>query len=120
MLLAVFLVVDQFNVPDVPNLIGRLVRDDGNSGRLGTFKYRFEGFGVIRHNSDRTDFLGDEVFDRAHLLSRVGRGGSDHVSFNLLFFTGFFDALFHGGEPRNAADLDYDGNFAFRGTDMSA
>ena len=93
--------------------------NDWNSGRLGAFEDRFKRFGVVRHNTDRTDFLGDEVFDRAHLLSGVGSGGSDHVSFNVLLFTGFFDALLHGGEPRNAADLYHHGDFLLGGLNTS-
>jgi hypothetical protein len=94
------------------------VSDDRDSGRLSPVEYRFERLGVVWHDTDGADFLGDEILDCAHLLSRVGCGRSNHVSFHVFVCASFLDALFHSGEPWDTADLNHDGNLQFRGSEL--
>ena len=74
--LAELLVLDQLDVPVGILLAGRLVHDDLDAGVLRALEDRLERRAVVGDDADHVDLLGDQILDRAHLLSRiVGRSG---------------------------------------------
>ena len=67
------LVLDELDVPVGILLPRLLVDDDLDAGVLSALEHRLQRRAVIRDDADDVDLLGDQVFDRAHLLGRVVR-----------------------------------------------
>ena len=55
------------------------VRDDLDAGLARLFEHGLESLFVVRDDADDVDFLGDQIFDRAHLQRRIGAGRPDHA-----------------------------------------
>ncbi len=70
---------------------------------------------VVGHDSDHVDALGDEILDGAHLQCGIGASGADHERIIAHLRAFFLDALLHGVEPGNAADLDDDADLGVLG-----
>ena len=98
----------ELEVPVDVLLIGRLVGDHEDALLAGAGEHRLQHLGIVRHDADRVDALGDEVLDGAHLEGRVGARRADHPGIPAELFRPRLDTDFHGVEPGDPADLDDD------------
>ena len=69
---------DHLEIPIGVHLIGRFMGDDLDAGVAGLLQHRLENVGVVRHDADHVDALGDQILDGAHLQCRIGAGRTDH------------------------------------------
>ncbi|MCY1522549.1 hypothetical protein D9M68_574070 [compost metagenome] len=102
----------QFEVPVGTLLARRFMGDDDDAFFLGLSEHRLEHLGIVRHHADHLHALCNEVFDGAHLQRRIGAGRADHEGVDAELLAALLDARFHGVEPWDTTDLDYDADLA--------
>ena len=95
-------VPDQLEVPIRILLGGLFFGDDDDTGILGSFENRFKDRSVVGDDLNDIDLLGNQIFDRAHLLRRVIGGWRYHPGIDAQILASRQDALFDVVEPWNA------------------
>ena len=100
-------VFKRFDVDHRVLLVVGFVRHDLDALGHGLLEDGFERGRVDRHDGQRVDLLGDQVFDDAQLLGGVGLAGTGLFSLDAGVLRGeLLDASFHAVEPGDAGDLD--------------
>src|SRR3954470_12599120 len=97
--------VDQFHIPVTAFLFRTLMRNDLDSGGLGTLQHGLADFYIKRHQADHVDLLGNQILKELYLLCRIDVRRAHHGGINAEILRTLLDSLFKCVEPRNSRDL---------------